>query len=52
MIEAGDLLGRRIGMLARLAETVAAEQKDFGVFHQPVGDAVGKLEEAGLGRGN
>jgi hypothetical protein len=35
MIGAG-LLGRRIGILVRLAETVAAEQEDFGVLHQAI----------------
>jgi hypothetical protein len=37
MIGAG-LLGRRIGILVCLAETVTAEQEDFGVLHQAVGD--------------
>ena len=37
MIGAG-LLGRRIGIFVRLAETVTAEQEDFGVLHQAVGD--------------
>ena len=33
-----SLLGRRIGILVGLAQTVAAQQEDFGVFDEPVGD--------------
>src|ERR1700691_1221365 len=32
--------GRRIRFAVALAETISAEQKDFGVLHQAVGDGV------------
>ena len=39
MIEAGDSFSRRrIGRLAGLAETVAAQQEHLGVLHQAIGD--------------
>ena len=39
--------GRRIGSLIGLAQAVAAEQEDLGVFHQAVGDSGGdgRIEE-------
>ena len=40
MIRAG-LLGRRIGIFIRFAQTIAAQQEDFGVLHEPVGDGGG-----------
>ena len=36
-----SLLGRRIGILVGLAQTVAAQQEDLGVFDEPVGDGGG-----------
>ena len=35
-----QLLGRRIRIL-RLAQAVAAQQEDFGILHEPVGDGGG-----------
>src|SRR5947199_9856966 len=38
LLETGKLLFRRGWILAGLAETVAAEQEDFGVLHQTIGN--------------
>ena len=39
LIGAGEeLLFRRRGVLVGFAQAVAAQQEDFGVLHQPVGD--------------
>ena len=41
-----QLLGRRIGILG-LAKTIAAQQEDFGILHEPVrdGGSDGRVEE-------
>ena len=49
------LLFRRIGVSAGLAQTVAAQQEDLGVFDQPVGNRSGdgriKEDIAPVGKG-
>ena len=51
-----SLLGRRIGILVGLAQTVAAQQEDLGVFDEPVGDGGGdgriKEDVAPVGEGS
>ena len=49
-----QLLGRRIGMLG-FAKTIATQQEDFGILHEPVrdGGGDGRVEEnvAPIGEG-
>lgn len=55
MIGADVYSGRRIGVLIQFAKTIAAQQEDLGVLHQPVGDRSGdgRIEEdvATVGKG-
>ena len=40
-LEAGESIRRRIRILVGLAQTVAAKQKDLGVFDKPIGNGGG-----------